>query len=179
MQSVDIEATSKYFSPVIPTTVLNSIDKCRNYISKLTLNQPIIYYRGEMEKTSELDGLCLSFLPVLFEGKIIKQFNVIQLLSVLENLQERQYYKIVKCRWMAIEKYYSDDLEGCIKQLQTTLKIAKQKKQPQWVIKDLLIDIRNVQLHNNSIHNKFVVQDTEEQKELIESNENIYYPYTK
>ncbi len=176
VQSVDIEATSKYFSPVIPTTVLNSIDKCRNYISKLTLNQPIIYYRGEMEKTSELDGLCLSFLPVLFEGKIIKQFNVIQLLSVLENLQERQYYKIVKCRWMAIEKYYSDDLEGCIKQLQTTLKIAKQKKQPQWVIKDLLIDIRNVQLHNNSIHNKFVVQDTEEQKELIESNENIYYP---
>ena len=176
VQSIDIAVTNKYFSPIVPTTVLNSVDKCKNYISKLTLNQSLVYYRDETEKTSDLDVICMSFLPILFEGKAIKQFNTIQFLTVLNNIQEKQHFEIVKGRWMAIEKYFLNDLEGCIKQLQSTLKLAKKEKQPSWVIKDVLIDIRNVQSHHNTIHNIFDMRDIDAQKELTESNENVYYP---
>ena len=175
-QSADIAGANEHFLPVVPSTVLKSVDKCKNYISKLTMNQSVFYYKGETEKTSELDKICLAFLPILFEGKTIKQFNTALFLDELENLQEKQYCKIVKGRWNAIQKYFIDDLEGCIKQLEATLKIAKEEKQPSWVIKDILIDIRNVQGHTNTIHNKFDIQETEAQKELTESNENVYYP---
>lgn len=52
--------------------------------------------------------------------------------------------------------------------------MAQDSNQPIWVIKDILIDLRNQQLELNVINNCFM--ESIAQKELTQSGEELYYP---
>ena len=173
-QSVEIVGTEKYQLPIIPKTTLKNVDKCRDYILKFVLG----YSRGrlsdETEKTSEFDDWGLQFLPILFEGKSIKHFNVAMYLDALKVQQDDGHYQIVQIRWQAIQAHFSGDVERCVEYLKAALNIAKETNQPTWVIKDILVDLRNEHWVYCTVRNKF--SDTSAQKELTESSEELYYP---
>lgn len=65
-------------------------------------------------------------------------------------------------------------LADAIKLLEGALTQAKDEPKPDWVIQDILIDLRNLHWVSNTEHNCFV--ESEAQKELNEFEEELYYP---
>lgn len=174
IQGVEITESEKYRLPTIPKTTLNNVDKCRSYILKFVLGNSRGRYSDEPEKTSELDEWGLQFLPILFEGKSIKHFNTAMYLDTLKAQQDDEHYQIVQIRWQAIQAYFAGDIEKCVEHLETALDLAKKTAQPTWVIKDILIDLRNQHWIRCTAKNK--IPDSPAQKELTESDEELYYP---
>ncbi len=174
IQGVEITESEKYRLPTIPKTTLNNVDKCRSYILKFVLGNSRGRYSGEPEKTSELDEWGVQFLPILFEGKSIKYFNTAMYLDALKTQQDDEHYQIVQIRWQAIQAYFVGDIEKCVEHLETALDLAKKTAQPTWVIKDILIDLRNQHWIRCTAKNEF--SDSSAQEELTESDEELYYP---
>ena len=89
-------------------------------------------------------------------------------------MQKDDFYKVVSIRWKAIEYYFLGDVESCINYLNKALLLAKETKQPNWLIYDILIDLRNQHWENATLTNTY--SDSEAQEELDGLDENIYYP---
>lgn len=174
VNSVEISGTEKYQLPTIPKATLKNVDKCRDYILKFVLGYSSVESLYEKERTSEFDDWGLQFLSILFEGKSIKHFNTAMYLEALKAQQDEDHYQIVQIRWKAIQAYFSGDIEKCVEHLEAALKLAKESSQPAWVIKDILIDLRNQHWTRCTAKNEF--SNTSAQKELTESSEELYYP---
>lgn len=174
IQAVDVVGTEKYQLPIIPKSTLKNVDKCRDYFLKFVLGYSHGRYPGEMENTSEFDDWGLQFLPILFEGKSIKYFNTAMYLDALKAQQDDGHYQVVQIRWQAIQAYFAEDIKKCVEYLETALSLAKETNQPTWVIKDILVDLRNVHWTCCTARNEY--SDTPAQKELTESSEELYYP---
>lgn len=174
VQAVDVVGTEKYQLPTIPKSTLKNVDKCRDYLLKFVLGYSRGRYTGETEKTSEFDEWGIQFLPILFEGRSIKHFNIAMYLDALKTQQDEDHYRVVQIRWQAIQAYFAGDIEKCIEYLETALNCAKETNQPTWVIKDILVDLRNQHWTRCIVRNE--CSDPLAQKELTESNEELYYP---
>lgn len=174
IQAVDVVGTEKYQLPTIPKSTLKNVDKCRDYFLKFVLGYPRGRYQDETEKTSEFDDWGIQFLPILFEGKSIKHFNTAMYLDALKAQQDNEHYQVVQIRWQAIQAYFAGDIEKCVEHLEAALNLAKETNQPTWVIKDILLDLRNQHWTRCTIRNEF--SETPAQKELTESSEELYYP---
>lgn len=174
IQGLEIAGTEKYQLPTIPKTALKNVDKSADYILKYILGYSSNRFPDETEKTSELDDWGVQFLPVLLEGKSIKHFNTGMYLEELKSQQEDAYYQVVQIRWQAIQAYFAGDVEKCVECLEAAWNLAKQTTQPTWVIKDILIDLRNQHWTCCTAKNQYF--DSPAQKELSDSDEEIYYP---
>lgn len=174
IQTVDVVGTEKYQLPTIPKSTLKNVDKCRDYFLKFVLGYSRGRYPDETEKTSEFDDWGIQFLPVLFEGKSIKHFNTAMYLDALKAQQDDGHYQVVQIRWQAIQAYFAGDIEKCVEYLEKALNFAKETNQPTWVIKDILVDLRNQHWTRCTAQNQY--SDTPAQKELTESVEELYYP---
>lgn len=174
VEALDVVGIEKYQIPVIPKATLKNVDKCSDYILKLVLGYSHGRFPAETEKTNEFDDWGIQFLPILFEGKSIKHFNTAMYLDTLKEQQNDGYYQVVQIRWQAIQAYFAGDIEKCVECLKKALKLAKESKQPTWVIKDILVDLRNQDLTRCIEKNEDY--NFEAQNELTESNEELYYP---
>lgn len=174
IQAVDVVGTEKYQLPTIPKSTLKNVDKCRDYFLKFVLGYPRGRYQDEAKKTSEFDDWGIQFLPILFESKSIKHFNTAMYLDALKAQQDNEHYQVVQIRWQAIQAYFAGDIEKCVEHLEAALNLAKETNQPTWVIKDILLDLRNQHWTRCTIRNEF--SETPAQKELTESSEELYYP---
>jgi len=174
VQGIDVTAGVRYDEPIIPKTVLNNVDKCRDYILKLVLGYSREREPDKILNTSGLDEWGLQFLSILFEGKSIRNFNTAMYLEELKEQQPNEHFQIIEVRWQAIQAYFLGDVQKCIECLEKALDLAKETCQPTWLIKDILIDLRNQHWVRCTATNEFY--DTPAQKELIESEEELYYP---
>lgn len=174
IQSVSMVGIEKIQQPVMPKTVLENIDKSTDCCLKYALGCSVSRFSGEKENSGEIDEWCMQFLPILFEGKSIRQFNVSLYLETLKKIQTDEYFKIVEGRWKAIQAFFMGNVTECIEHLKNVLPLAKETKQPLWVINDILIDLRNQQAILNNMHNIIVMPEA--QNELVENVEEIYYP---
>ena len=174
LQTIRPEDIEKYQTPKIPKTALSNVDKSRDYILWFVFGFPRTRYYKEKEKTSSFDEWGVEFLPVLFEGRSIKQFNTSMFLEVLKASQEVIYYQIVEIRWKAIQFYFMGDLSNCIENLEIALNKAKETNQPIWIINDILIDLRNQHWTYCTEKNEYA--ESNAQKELWDSKERAYYP---
>ena len=174
LQHFELSGTEPVQLETIPKSVLKSIDRCKDYILKFSVGKHMGKAPDEDEKTCDIDDWCVQFLPILFEGKSIKQFNSALFLDALKALQSDNYFPIVQLRWQAIQAYFLGDVAKCVEHLESALKLAKETNQPTWVIKDLLVDRRNQHWTLCTVNNQYY--ESEAQKELTESDEELYYP---
>ena len=174
IQSVSVVGIEKIQQPVIPKTVLENIDKSTDCWLKYALGCSVSRFSGEKENSGEIDEWCMQFLPILFEGKSIRQFNVSLYLETLKKIQTDEYFKIVEGRWKAIQAYFMGNVSECIEHLENVRAIAQKTNQPLWVINDILIDLRNQQAILNNMHN--IIAMPEAQNEIIGNAEEVYYP---
>lgn len=177
--SDDIQATSissmhEYQESSLPKSVLKNIDKSANYILKEATGSSLLRFPDESIESCELDEWGLQFLPILFEGKSIKEFNTNLFLECIKPLQVEGHFNVVTVRWNAIQSYFSGRINSCIDHLQRALEIAKTSNQPSWIINDILIDLRNQHYTLCTETNSFSESDA--QKELNSSEDELYYP---
>lgn len=173
-QEMNVAGLENLLAPTMPKTLLNNVDKCTAYISKLITGYSYDGFWDDEERTCEIDDWGVQFLPILFEGKSIKQFNLGMFLETLKDLQTEAHYQIIQSRWKAIQLYFSNDIAKCVEVLENTRMLSEETQQPTWLKKDILIDLRNKQLLLNSIQNKFTISEV--QRTLTESEEELYYP---
>lgn len=174
IQAVDVVGTEKYQLPTIPKSTLKNVDKCRDYFLKFILGYSRGRYSDKTEKTSEFDDWGIQFLSVLFEGKSIKDFNTAMYLDTLKEQQDDGYYQVVQIRWQAIQAYFAGNIDKCVEHLEKALRLAKKTNQPTWVIKDILVDLRNQHWTRCTEKNEYY--NPPAQIELTESSEELYYP---
>lgn len=172
--SIGLSKSTSIHIPTIPKTVVNNIDKCKDYIQKLIFGFSARRSPDKSIKTSELDEWGEKLLTVLFESMSIKNFNMGMFLEHLKKIHDETYFSIVSIRWQAIQAYFLGHITKCIDYLGISLKLAKESFQPSWVIQDILIDLRNEQWTENIANNCFT--DSSAQKELSELEEDMYYP---
>lgn len=174
-QSIDIADIENSFSPTVPKTVLKNIDKCCNYIFRFVTGRKSAYTDGEPENTGDMDEWCLGFLKVMLEGKSVREFNTGMLPDVLRSYLTDNFFRVVELRWKAIQAYFSGEIQKTIEYLEKALQTAKESEQPGWVIKDILVDLRNLYSDKAVTDNQYF-SASKAQDELTDSKEEIYYP---
>lgn len=78
-------------------------------------------------------------------------------------------------RWKAIDCRMNDDIDAAIRYERKALEIAEQENAPNWIINDILIDCRNLEIE---IENRQKVwhENNEAQKQIEESEQPIFMP---
>lgn len=174
LQSIALKGTENLIIPTMPKTILKNVDKCKSFILEHVTGQTHHRWPDDPEKTGEIDEWGVQFLSVLLNGVSIKQFNVGMFLESLKKEQTEQHYNVVNIRWQAIQEYFSGNIAKCVEKLEESLKLARDTNQPAWVVKDILIDLRNQHWNLSNINNSY--SESAAQKELTESSEELYYP---
>lgn len=174
LQHISIAGTEKMQVPTVPKIVLKNVEKCKEYILNFTTGHSVFGIPDELEESSEIDDWCVQFFSILFEGQSIKNYNTGMFLEILKKHQTEKHHRVVQMRWQAIQSYFLGDVATCVESLENVLKFAKESNQPAWIIKDILVDLRNQCLLRDTIENYY--SESEAQKELCESNEEVYYP---
>lgn len=155
---------------VASKSILKNSDKCKDYLSRFVFNDGVT-----IRYTDDFDMYCSKFLDIMFANKSISDFNVSLFLENLKNKHSKKNYNVIQERWNAIQKYFLGDKDGCLNSLNNALATAKNGKLPEWIIKDILIDIRNmkIMIHNES--DQFEATNDVE-IELSCSQTPIFYP---
>ena len=113
-------------------------------------------------QTSELDELCLDILEVLLGERKFSDFNLPLLLDTLEKIQEPVLHEIVSQRWAVISNLYCQELEAALKTIEKIFDTySNNTAVPKWIINDVLIDWRNIQIVDDETRNiyTFSVQE--------------------
>lgn len=137
-----------------------------------------IFYKTEQknEKASLLDKSFMNTLWIFLGKKTHNGFDFDLLLKELKNIHKTEMFQLVKLRWNAINGYLEDDLEKCLVFLGKAYELAVSLESIQgWLINDILIDMRNIQILLNETKNK-VDFLSDAQMSLDERKEGIYYP---
>ncbi|MFJ5717515.1 hypothetical protein [Neobacillus sp. NPDC093127] len=169
-KEVEIEVDS-IASESLEKRILSGTNRTKLFISGQIYSNAI----NEMIETNDFDAYCEDFLQVLFGGKSIREFNTSMFMDVLKKEQSENLHKVVKNRWKAIQYYWNDDLENCIECLEVALSKAKEFSLPNWIIQDILIDLRNT-VNLSGYKNNEIIIESDAQKELNHETKALFYP---
>lgn len=174
VNQIDVSEAEVVQLKTMPKAVLKNIDQCSDYFVRYAVGHVFGRFPDEELNSGEIDEWGMQFLQIMFEGKSIKRFNVAMYLESVKEKQSDGYFQIVQIRWQAIQAYFMGDVEKCFEHLESALKLAKETNQPTWIIKDILVDLRNQRITLCTI--KRLPLNMEAQQELTDSEEELYYP---
>ncbi len=166
-----IEEIDAVASESLDKQIFKNIDSTKKIIS----NEIFIRSDNKVEKTSDLDAYSSEFLNVLFGKKTIKEFNTYFLLTALKNMQSENLHKVVVERWNAIQHYWMNDLKKAIEYENQALNLARELQLPNWLVQDILIDLRNLYTFEAQAKNQYVFSSTA-QTELDSEKSALFYP---
>lgn len=168
-----------YVDAMILKSELSSLDKSTDYIMS-TLIRPSIY-NGKSDDQSDnasisMDDYVLSLLKILVEHASIDTFDISDFLMNISVPQDIGYGRLVTIRWRAIKAYYKGNIDDVIKYLEEAIDYATKNNIAQWVISDILIDLRNMQLVEGEIKSNKSIIWPAAQERLDSVDEPVYYP---
>lgn len=145
---------------------------CRNYFLKLIFRK-----EGQKYEKRDFDYYCSLYLPILFEGANIENFNMSLFLEKLKETIPRDYFEIVSKRWASNQKYYLEEFDESIELLKEAYELAEKNKEviAEWFIQDILIDLRNRYEVVSETKNEYL-RENFGQIELDKREEKLYYP---
>lgn len=94
-KDIDITSVSTHQNMSFPKSVLKNIDKTTDYILRSITGISFSRFPDDPIQTSELDDWGVQFLPIMFEGKTIKEFNVSMFLECLKSMQDKEIFNVV------------------------------------------------------------------------------------
>ena len=168
-QTINLSPLNNYNENLIQKELLKSLDKCISFFEEM-----FGLKKDKISATNNFDELCYNFLPILFKGESLVKFNTNLLLEEIKKYQEDNYFELTKLRWKAIQKYFDNKLEEALELLTDAFNLAEQKKVSEWVVKDILIDKRNIEL--TIMSNSNIYTESNAQNELNASKHLVHYP---
>lgn len=167
IEEVDIDASESF-----EKQLFKNMDKTSAFITEELFNRS----HAKIENTSDLDTYCLEFLKVLFGKKTIKDINTSLFLLALDEMQSTELHSVVVERWKAIQYYWMDNLEKAIESENKALKLARELQLPNWLIQDILIDLRTLYFYKGYGEN-VIFHKSAAQVELDDQTSLAFYPF--
>ncbi|MDR1185447.1 MAG: DUF4062 domain-containing protein [Coriobacteriales bacterium] len=150
--------------------ILGNIDKCMNVLHQFIFNRGI-----EVKNTSELDLQCSRFLSTMLNETPDSAFDKSAFLSLLSGFHDKSYYRVIEARWRAVLAYFAGNIDECISALNEALELAETANLPEWIISDVLIDLRNQTTVLNETKN-IIMLDSPTQVKLNKNSTLVNYP---
>jgi len=167
----EIFSDSVHISYAIPSnTEIGKFGSCYNYLYDLL---KIPYLNNNIDKT-EFHDLGCSLLSWLINGKWeIGEKTIADFISSLSNVFTNAIW--LESRWKAICYYFHDNLEKALEFEEQALKTARETETPDWVINNILIDCRNIEIDICN-HNHLFVSENKYQGELSTLKTMVWLP---
>ena len=128
------------------------------------------------DKTAILDDLAFSILSFIVGENDISNINFDKMYSELPKNNPGDRKKFIEKRIQALKAYFNDNLEDSVRLLNEAHTIGEEVSSiPKWLLNDVAIDLRNVEIQINATKNKYEME-TKGQILLNESTEQVYYP---
>lgn len=170
--SPSVEITEESF-PVDTTNIDKQIFKNL----ELTKNKIVsLAYRPDDKdiQKSNLDNLCLDVISFLLGEKEFKDVNLENLLSELSAIQSPKLHEIIAQRWKVISSFYTGDLESALSISESIFNtFSKDTSVPKWLLNDVLIDWRNLQIVDDEIKDVYRVSV---QEKIDQQNSLVFFP---
>lgn len=143
----------------------------------LTKNKLVgLVYRPDEKniQTSDLDEFCLNVLEVLLGEKKFSDINVENLLMRLKAIQSPKLHEVIIQRWKVISSFYDGDIESALSISESLFdSFSKDPLVPNWLINDILLDWRNLQIVDDQVKN---VYSFSIQEKINKQNSLIFFP---
>lgn len=95
----------------------------------------------------------------------------------LKVMYEPHIFSVIAKRWGAIRKYFAGNIQACVDELTEVYDIIKDDESiPDWMLADVLIDLRNQNALLDNINDQFMFSSSAAQKLLDERRMPAYYP---
>ena len=158
-------------SPGIPTkTEIDKFGSCYSFFFDL---MKLPFNKKDMGQT-EFHELGCSLLFWLVEGEwkvddeIILDFTS----NCLGDFKNKSW---LQKRWDAIRCYFQNDLKKALVFEENALEIAREAKESDWVVNNILIDCRNIEIAINNLEHRLTI-DSKYQNELSAQKSTVFLP---
>jgi len=154
-----------YEDSILDKRFLTYFGDNKNYLIKmLSLER---YTKKNDEQNSD-NVIGVKLLDWLYNGNNFETHQ--ELVTIWEDLAlSEPITEILKLRHQSIEYYFDNKLEEALSVLDTAYELGEEKKVPNWILGDILIDSRNIYSRKELIENKY-------QERIEELNNFIYFP---
>ena len=145
--------------------------------TKLLLTKEAGLSFGELEeKESEQDYNCACLLGQVIGSSFVEAPNFSKIKQDIKQLHKGNIQKLITLRYEAVEDYFTGNLNGCIKKLNTAIEFINSRKNiPKWLFNDVALDLRNIQIELD--HEKDIINlQSAGQEYLDKDDEPLYYP---
>jgi len=131
---------------------------------------------GGQPKKSEEDENCARLFGQIIGCASTEHPDFKKIKNDIEKLHIGAIRHLVLIRYDAIEAYFKGDLKMCLKKLEECVELCmKSKDIPKWLMNDVAIDLRNMQIEMDR-ENDIIRVDMQGQNILNRDNEPLYYP---
>mgnify|MGYP004576037427 CR=1 FL=1 len=151
---------------MIPSSALASLSGVRGIFGQLLFNEP------PRDPVEGLDNEVSKFAKALYITHTAGSFDPCGLVKEASRILPEKYSRLIEQRWQAIHLYFCGLKCEAIDELEKALEFARHSSVESWILDDLLIDLRNIQIEydmNNPQRWKY-------QESLNESGREIVYP---
>lgn len=157
---------------IIDKNKVLSFDKTRNEL--ISIINP---FENEKEKnTSELDDLAKDFINVVLCNKKFESFDYSKMTQIIIDMHDPIYKDVIALRMQAVQLYYDDNMEECVKILKEALHMASaDTKIANWISNDVAIDLRNMIGILDEENNRLSVEN-EGQTFINKNVEPVFFP---
>lgn len=125
---------------IIPSSALDSLPGLRGVFGQLIFNE------APCESENGLDAELTKFASALYISHTTRHFDYSGLLKLSSEILPENYSQLICLRWQAINRYFCGLKSEAISILEQALEYARQSSIESWVVDDLLIDLRNIQI---------------------------------
>lgn len=145
--------------------------------TKWVLNCEVSVRQEYPKKIDTFDRLCSELFSVILGNKSIEVIDFEGIKKYVKDMHEPgNLQKVIMLRMDAMEAYWKGEINDVISLLVKALDIAMgTKKIPRWLVNDIAIDLRNINVMNNQVAN--VIESSPQGQEILnESDEPVFFP---
>jgi hypothetical protein len=167
----EIHETPELGGSGIPSkTIINTFSSCYNYFYDL-IN--LSYYKKDVPQ-AEFHRFGCSLLSWLVNGKWeVDNIDILDFIKKCSDVFSNTSW--LQKRWDAIRFYFTGDLEKALRLEVQSLEAARESRESEWIINDILIDCRNIECEIGTINRKLIVK-SKYQDELSDQKMTVYLP---
>lgn len=131
---------------------------------------------GSEPSKDEKDENCARLLGQIIGCASVNDPDFEMIKEDISKLHAGKIQKLILMRYDAVAAYFRGELKICLEKLEKCIELcAKQSDIPKWLMSDVAIDLRNIQIEINR-ETDIISFDMDGQKILDQDDEALYYP---
>lgn len=136
----------------------------------------ILNGQAPTKETTEIDTLFQDFLQIILCRNSFDKNAFSKLKDLILQRHETPIKEVIEMRLEALETYFSNDIDACVKKLDEVADIVGANTDiPRWIYNDIAIDLRNMIFLQQHIKGRYDAQN-KGQHIIDTSSEYLYFP---